>query len=510
MTNSPHDTPNNRASVVHTITSPPHIDIDMDGSQPELSPHSIEAEEATLGSLLTAPGFVPLVRSFLKPEDFFLERHGWIYEAILTLADRGDAVDERTVAEQLRVTPVSPYEKTRTRLDEVGGPSYLAYLFTSTPTALHAETYAHLVERAATRRRVLGFAGEAAQLAHDEERDVLQVINELDARLREVKQRIVQDGIRPVGEITGGVYDAVVHGQDHFVPTGFVDLDAQFSGGLGRGKLHVFAGRPGMGKSTLAVSMARNIAYRAKLPVVLISYEMSQEEIVEWLIAGQMKHPASDFWKLKRQPDHAGLIRQFAAATVWVADLPIFVNDGGGTTPAQIEACCREVMWRTGSELGAVFIDHINRAKTGIARLDYSAESYARVSLLAQEYKDLAKRLNVPIVVLAQLSRAVEQRQDKRPMLSDLRESGRIEEEADRVVLIYRESYYYPETATPMAVELLNLKNRQGDTGKVVVQMKREWTRFFNTLWTGADRRQDGGIDWKLEDRLDAGGAQTS
>lgn len=457
-----------------------------------LAPHSLEAEENTLGSIIIDPRLLATVKAFLTPDDFFIVRHGWIYAVMLAVYEESKTVDTRLLAEKLRG---------RNQLDDIGGEAYLEYLPTTVISASNGEIYAHLVERAAYRRRLLGFAGDAARLAHAEDRDVMEVTAEIESRWHAVKHGLQSGGIRSMADIARARWDEILDGNDRYIPTGFADLDEQLSGGLQPQNLYVLAGRPGMGKTTLALTMARNITFRTKLPVLIVSYEMTEGQLNDWLVAGQMKYPASDFWKIKHDQDRTAASR-YMDANAWVATLPIYVNDESNTTPAQIAIYTRQLQQQYG-RVGAIIVDHLNRAPTGIRQLDYSDNGYARVSLLAKEYKNLAKDTDTPVVSIVQLSRAVEQRQDKRPMLSDLRESGRIEEEADVALGLYRASYYdhtLTDEVERMTTEVIAMKNRQGSPGRVYLQSKFSHSRFYNSQWQGENVV---GINWSLEKRLD-------
>ncbi len=465
-------------------------------SGPNWTPNSYEAEQAALGTILVEPELLTDIRAFLKPGDFYYLRHEWIYTAMLAVCGRNEPVDVLTVSEELRRTG-----------QLVTIPNAEFYLRTElmgmAQGAYNGVVYAHIVERAAYRRRLISLATDVAKLAYDEERDTIAIINEVDQQWKTIRDGLNLGGLESLSDVASAVYDTVIEGTASYVPSGYADLDEHLSGGFQAGCAYVLAGRPGMGKTTLMLNIARNVAFRQARPVIIFSFEMTKEQLVKWLIAGQMKFPASDFWKIKRGDDE-GLQKRFVDALDWVSRLPIYIVDTSNTTPPQMISYINSVQRRHG-QAGIVMVDHINRARTGVEKLDYSDNSYGRVSLLALEYKNVAKDTHVPMLYLAQLNRAVEQRNDKHPMLSDLRESGRVEEEADVVFGLYREGYYKPEVADTMTTEVATLKNREGPPGKVCLQALFTHSRFYNTLWKGSN---PAGINWPLEEKLDnLGGA---
>ncbi len=378
-----------------------------------LAPHSVEAEEAVLGSILMNPEAMHEVRSFLTSEDFFILRHGWIYEALERLHERGDALDTRTLAEELRA---------QGRLDEVGGEAYLRYLPTTVPTALHAEVYGHIVERAAIRRRLLGAAGDIAQLAHDQERDINQVIDQSEAALFTVTERRLRQELLPMRIAISEYFDRIERLRESEeealgVPTGFYDLD-RLLGGLQKSDLIVVAGRPGMGKTSFVLTLALNAARQGGARIAIFSMEMSNEQLVQRLIASETGISSQDL-RLGKVGDSEW--QRFVNAVDTMSGLKIFFDDSPAVSTMQLRTKCRRLYREHGLDL--IIVDYLQLMSSGTS-MGRDINRVQEITYISRALKELARELNVPLVSAAQLSRAVEQRQDKRPQLSDLRESG--------------------------------------------------------------------------------------
>ncbi len=384
-----------------------------DGDPLSLAPHSLEAEEAVLGSILMNPEAMHEVGSFLAPEDFFILRHAWIYEALQRLHERSDAIDHRTLAEELRA---------QGHLEEVGGEAYLSYLPTTVPTALHAEVYGHIVERAAIRRRLLGAAGEIARLAHDEERDINQVIDQSEATLFTVTERRLRQELVPIRVAMSRYFDRIEYLRESEeealgVPTGFTDLD-RLLGGLQKSDLIVVAGRPGQGKTSFLLNLAVNAARLGQARVAIFSMEMSNEQIVQRIISTETGINSQDL-RLGRVNDADW--SRFVEAVGTLSNLRIYLDDSPAVSVMQLRTKCRRLYREHGLDL--IVVDYLQLMTAGTS-LGRDTNRVQEITYISRGLKELARELNVPLVSAAQLSRAVEQRQDKRPQLSDLRESG--------------------------------------------------------------------------------------
>ena len=428
-----------------------------------IAPHSVEAEEAVLGSILINPEALHDVSSFLQGEDFFIVRHGWIWEAMQRLHLRREAVDYLTVIEELRNAG---------QIDEVGGPAYLTYLINNTPTSIHAEAYGRIVERAAIRRRLLDAASEIARLAHNEDSEIDEVIDQAEAALFTATERRLVHELVPISDVLSTYFDHVEYlythpDETHGVPTGFTDLD-KLLGGMQKSDLLIIAGRPGIGKSSWLISAALNAARHGQR-VAIFSLEMSKEQLVQRMIAAETGINSQTLRLGQLTPQDWD---RFVQAADRLSKLPIYLDDTPALSALQLRTKSRRLWAQTG--LNLIVVDYLQLMTSGM-RVDNRVQE---ISLISMGLKQLARELNVPVLAAAQLSRAVEQRQDKRPQLSDLRESGSIEQDSDVVMFIYRDDAYDEETEKPNVAEIIVAKHRNGPTGKVELYFKRELTQF--------------------------------
>lgn len=379
--------------------------------QPEqMAPHSIEAEEAVLGSILINPDALYDVASFLQSEDFFIVRNGWVWEAITRLHERHEQIDYLTVVEELRQ---------QNRLEEIGGATYITYLINHTPSSIYAETYGRIVERAALRRRMLTAAGTIARLAQQEDSDITDLIDQSEATLFAVTERRLRQELVPIRTAVAEYYDRIeqLYSQQVEsigVPTGFTDLD-DLLGGMQKSDLVIVAGRPGMGKTSWLLSAAHNAAL-AGARVAIFSMEMSNEQIVQRLISSETGINTHKL-RLGQLKDREWAL--FIEAVGRLGKLSVFLDDTPALTPLQMRAKCRRLYSEFGLDL--ILVDYLQLMNAG---LGFSDNRVQEISFISRNLKHIAREMNVPVVAAAQLSRAVEQRQDKRPQLSDLRESG--------------------------------------------------------------------------------------
>ncbi len=439
---------------------------DLAAIMPEkVTPSNVEAEEAVLGSVLINPDALFDVATFLKPDDFFLVKNGWIWEAILAVHERRDPIDFLTVVDEL---------DRQGRLAELGGPVYISRLMDAVPSAIHAEAYGRMVEHNALRRRLLAAASEIAQLAYDERENVDVVLDRAEQALFGVSERRLSRDLTPIRDIVGKYYDRIQELSERDegilgVPTGFSYLD-QILGGLQRSDLVIIAGRPGMGKTGLLLNFALNAAKKHRKRVAVFSLEMSDEQLVGRLVAAET---GIDSQRLRRGALREDEWQLFTEATGRLGDTLIFIDDTPSITPLQLRTKCRRIYAEYGLDL--IVLDYLQLMSSDF-RTDNRVQE---ISYISRHLKGLARELNVPLVAAAQLSRAVEQRQDKRPMLSDLRESGSIEQDADVVMFIYRDEYYNKEaTEKPGIAEVAVSKHRNGPTGMVELFFKADLAQF--------------------------------
>jgi len=392
------------------------------------TPQSIEAEQAVLGCMLLDRDAVTTAAEILQLDDFYYEPHRYIFEAILTLFNRGDPTDMLTVAEEL---------KRKGKLDECGGQAYLMKLMELIPSATNIEDYCRIVEEKAILRQLIQVAHQIVNWAYHHDGDLEGLIDRAEAALFRVGQRRVGAQFQPLTELIRQTYDFLEQrsrqpGALLGIPTGFHELD-EVLGGLHPSDLIIVAGRPSMGKTSFALSMALNIATEQRLPVAIFSLEMSKQQLVQRLLCARAR---VNLHRLR-----TGYLREqdfirFTQAAHELYNAPLYIDDTPDLSPFEIRAKARRLKVSEG--LGCIFIDYLQ-----LIRPPRKMENRVQeVTEVVRSLKSLARELNVPVVVLSQLSRSVEHRENKRPVLADLRDSGAIEAEADVVCFLYREDYY--------------------------------------------------------------------
>ncbi len=432
------------------------------------APYSQEAEEATLGAILVNPSAFLNIASFLKAEDFFLLRHSYIWEALQRLNLRGEPIDYLTISQELR---------DMNRLDEIGGQAYLTHLINNTPTAVHAEVYGRLVERAAIRRRLMEASDEIRQLALDEEKTVDTVIEEAESKIFAVSDSQLKREFVPLWDALSEYYDRMEillqeRGQTLGIPTGFRALD-ELLGGFQKSDLLIFAGRPGMGKTSFLLTIALNIA-RLGGRVALFTMEMGVEQMVQRLIAMET---GINMQKLRLANLTPQENTRFTEAVGRLANLQLYIDDTPALSPIEVRTKARRLAHEHGLDL--LIIDYLQLMNGGGKGME--SNRVQEISYISRSLKELARELNIPLLSAAQLSRAVEQRQDKRPLLSDLRESGSIEQDADAVMFLYRDEVYNPDTTEfPNQGEVILAKHRNGPTGKVSLYFEKSVMKFLD------------------------------
>ncbi|HXF62873.1 MAG TPA: replicative DNA helicase [Caldilineaceae bacterium] len=429
-------------------------------------PANLEAERAVLGALMIDPDAIIKVANFLRPEDFYRERHGWIYDAMATLNERHEPLDFVTLVDEL---------ERRGQLEEIGGPAYLTDLIASTPTAIYVDHYARIVERTAVLRRLISAAGKIAELAYDESQDVDDVVDRAEQIIFGVSESRIHRDLMPIRAIMANVVeriDFLTRNRDTLmgVPTGFTMLD-RLLGGLQKSDLIILAGRPGMGKSSFALSIAQNAAIRYGARVAIFSLEMSNEQMVQRLLSMET---GIDSHRLRLGDVHEDEWPILLEAANSLASTAIFIDDTPAASVIEVRTKARRLYAEHGLDL--IVIDYM-QLMTGPSS-GRNENRQQEISFISRSLKSLARELNVPVIALSQLSRAVEARSDKRPMLSDLRESGSIEQDADVVLFIYREDYYIEDSDRQNIADVLVAKHRHGSTGNVSLYFRKELTQF--------------------------------
>jgi len=375
----------------------------------KMIPQNVEAEEAVLGSLLIDPEALFRVAPFLAAEDFYVQKNGWIYQAILSLHERREPIDFVTLCDEL---------ERRGQLEEVGGAAYITSLINAVPSAIHAEAYGRIVEQAAIRRRLIGAATQIAQLAYQESEDIDQTIDQAEQALFSVSQRRITRELAPIQEVIRRYYDRIEYlyahqGEPLGVPTGFIDLD-RLLGGMQRSDFIIVAARPSVGKTSLCLSFARNAARHGQY-VAIFSLEMSAEQIVQRLVSAETGIDAQRLRLGNLKEEEWPL---FVQAIGRLADLPIFIDDTPSISALQLRTKARRLHAEHGLDL--IIVDYL-QLMSGDIRAENRVQE---VSYISRSLKAVARELDVPVVAASQLSRAVEQRTDKKPVLADLRESG--------------------------------------------------------------------------------------
>jgi len=429
-----------------------------------LPPQNIEAEEAILGALLIDPDAIIRVATIIKPDDFYREKHGWIYDAALNLHERREPIDFLTICDEL---------ERRGQLNEIGGAAFITTLINAVPTSIHAEHYARIVERTATRRRLIDAAGQIAALAYQEVDDVEEVVDQSEQILFGVSQRRIARDLVPIKQILSEYYDRIEYltrhrGEMIGIPTGFADID-KLLGGLQRSDMIILAARPSVGKTSLALSIAHNAAKKFGQRVAFFSLEMSNEQVVQRLISAET---GIDSQRLRRGEIAEDEWGRFMKATSDLAETYFFVDDTPGISALELRTKARRLHAEVGIDL--MVVDYLQ-----LMRGDWRVENRVQeISAISRALKGLARELNVPLLAISQLSRGVESRTDKRPILSDLRESGALEQDADVVIFIYRDELYNENTERKNIADIIVAKHRHGPTGTVALYFKKELAQF--------------------------------
>lgn len=432
----------------------------------QMLPHSREAEEAVLGAILLNPEAYFDVAAILEAEDFYIHRNRWVWQAIERLQQNRMSVDVLSVGEEL---------ERQGQLAEVGGTAYLTALVTAVPSAMHAETYARIVEETAVRRRMLEAANQIARLAYEEETALEEVMGDAEKALFGVSNRRLTRDMEPIRVTLSEYYDRISKlsrsdEEIRGVPTGFIDLD-RLLGGLQPSDLLIVAGRPGMGKTGFALSVAKNAALTHKKHVAIFSLEMSNEQLVQRLLA---QETGIDSQRLRTGKLLDDEWPKFTHAIEVLNDTHIFLDDTPGITPLQLMSKSRRLHMEFGLDL--IIVDYLQLMSSGTR----SENRVQEVSFISRQLKILARELNVPVLAAAQLSRAVEQRADKKPVLSDLRESGSLEQDADIVMFIYRPEMYDEDPAKQNLAEIIVAKHRNGPIGTVQLIFRKNLAKFEN------------------------------
>ena len=437
------------------------------GSRGRVPPHNIDAEESVLGAMLLSREAIGVVSEMgLNPADFYRPANRHIFDAIRALYSSAAPADTVTVADELRRAGL---------LEEVGGPGALHELQNATPAISSAGHYAKIVQETALLRQLIYAAGDIAELGYSEPDDVIKALDEAETKIFNVAEQRVTDSTRTIEELLPEVMDHLQETYDRGdtitgVPTGYTDLDELLSG-LQPNALYIVGARPAMGKSSFLLGMATHVAQQSAKPVLMFSLEMGHQEMTQSILAGE--------GRVDRTKLRTGKLAESDWAKIGKAigrlEIPLFLDDNPRVTVMEIRAKARRIKARFGG-IGLILIDYLQlMGGTGNAE-----NRQLEVSEISRNLKILARELEVPIVAASQLSRGLEARADKRPMLSDLRESGSLEQDADVVMFLYRDEVYHADSPDKGSAEVIVAKHRAGPIGTKRLVFLGQYTRFDN------------------------------
>lgn len=430
-------------------------------------PQNVEAEQAVLGAIFLEPSSLTVTSEMLRPEDFYRSAHQKIFRAMVKLNDEGKAVDLIIVTEELAANK---------GLEDVGGVAYLSELAGSVPTAANVEYYARIVEEKSLLRRLIRTATNIAQEGYSREDEVEGLLGEAEKSIMEVAQRKNSGSFENIKDVLVRAYDNIEElanrkGDVTGIPTGFAELD-RMTAGFQRNDLIIVAARPSVGKTAFALNIAQNVATKTDENVAIFSLEMGAEQLVMRMLCAE--------GNINAQNLRTGALtdedwRKLTMAMGSLSNAGIFIDDSPGVRIGEIRSKSRRLKQEHG--LGMIVIDYLQLIQ-GNGRSGENRQQ--EVSEISRSLKALARELEVPVIALSQLSRGVEQRQDKRPMMSDIRESGSIEQDADIVAFLYRDDYYDKESENKNIIEIIIAKQRNGPTGTVSLAFVKEYNKFVN------------------------------
>jgi len=430
-------------------------------------PHNLQAEESLLGAMLLSRDAIAAAVEGCNADDFYKPAHGHIYDAITSLYGQGEPVDPVTVGDELRRAEL---------LDAIGGTATLISLQANTPATANAGRYARIVEEHALLRRLIGVAGEIAEMGYSLPDDIATTIDRAESMVFEVAERRVTDTLKPLHDLLADSLDRLEALYDRGdsitgVPTGYIDLDERLSG-LQPSSLVIIGARPSMGKTALALGMAAHATMEGQVPVLFFSLEMSHSELTQRLLCSEAR---VDSARIRNGRLLESDWPKISHAIGRLGEAPLYIDDNPNLTVMEVRAKARRLKSRLG-RLGLIVIDYLQL----MSGRNSAENRQVEISEISRGLKILARELEVPVVALSQLSRNLESRADKRPMLADLRESGSLEQDADVVMFLYRDEVYNPESADRGTAEIIVSKHRNGPTGITQLAFLDHYTRFAN------------------------------
>ncbi|KMY33574.1 DNA helicase [Lysinibacillus xylanilyticus] len=434
-------------------------------------PHNREAEQSVIGAIFLDPQSLITASEILLADDFYQNAHKKIFETMLRLSDQGKAIDVVTVTEELSA---------KKEIEDVGGLSYLLELANAVPTAANVAHYAKIVEEKALLRRLIRVATKIVEDGYTREDEVEALLGEAEKKMMEVANRKNAGDFKHVKDVLVETFDNIEKMQSQKgdvtgIPTGFRDLD-HITAGFQRNDLIIVAARPSVGKTAFALNVAQSVAVQARENVAIFSLEMGAEQLVMRMLCAEGNIDAQVLRTGALTTEDWGKLTMAMGS---LSNSGIFIDDTPGVRINEIRAKCRRLAQEHG--LGMILIDYLQLIQ-GSGKPGENRQQ--EVSEISRSLKGLARELKVPVIALSQLSRGVEQRQDKRPMMSDLRESGSIEQDADIVAFLYRDDYYDKESESKNMIEIIIAKQRNGPTGTVTLAFKKEFNKFINVDWS--------------------------
>jgi replicative DNA helicase len=433
-------------------------------------PNSIEAEQAVIGAIIVDPdAFSRVIDVIDSSEYFYKSQHQEIFSALMTLTEKSENIDLVTIAQIL---------KDKDLLEKIGGVEYLDSLTERAPIAANAPYYAKIIKSKSLLRNMILAGNEIVELGHNTHEDLDSLVDKAEQIIFNLSQSKSKNQLTHIGDLVHQSWKILEEreankGQLSGVNTGFFDLNTLTSG-FQKSDLIILAARPAMGKTSFALNLAENVALKAKRPVAVFSLEMSKEQLVQRLLCARAEVDSS---RVRTGQLHSEDWEKLGEAMAELGEAPIYIDDSAGVTVMELRGKCRRLQAQCGGDLGLIVIDYLQliEGRSNDNRIN-------QISEISRGLKLIAREINVPVLALSQLSRAVEARQDKRPMLSDLRESGSIEQDADIVMFIYRDDYYNDESEKPGIADIIIAKQRSGPTGQLELLFQNNITKFKNPL----------------------------
>lgn len=432
----------------------------------KIPPQDLDAEQSLLGALMISKTAMAQVLGQVKAEHFYREANAHIFRAIMALYERSEPIDLVTISSEL---------KKANRLEDAGGRSYLAEVIDSVPTAANVEKYAQIVEEKYLLRALIDVGSDIVKTAFDEAAEAKDAMEHAQKIIMDISKQTVKDHFVPLKTVLNTVFDTIQStytNEDKIigVTSGYKDLD-QMTSGFQHGDLIILAARPSMGKTTLALNFAANAAIHKQLPVAIFSCEMPKEQLAMKLLCSEAKLDSKRL-RTANLKDHE--YRDLNQAFGRLAEAPIFIDDSAAISPLELRAKVRRLQLETDIKL--IIVDYLQLMRSSKKRIE---NRFQEISEIVREVKAFAKESGIPIMALSQLSRDVEKRQDKRPQMSDLRESGEIEQTADLIMFIHRDSYYEGQNEETAPAKIVIAKQRNGPTGDINLVFKRDISRFL-------------------------------